>query len=897
LTAEPLADGLPDKVPRSALPMLTFCSIAADETLPQARVLARGLRRSHPGARVIVVALGPGAAGEGDLFEVLTSAEVAGGSAGELAVRAGLEGASSRLCPFLLSHAIRAGAEVAVYMAPELCVYNSLDPVFELAREREVVLARRLSALPDDDKRPNHADLLVAGRISPAFVAVTRSTNAERFLEWWSRRVEEQGGAPARWLDLAPDLFPSLALLDDPGCNVSYWNVHERPLERRGEKLLAATRPLRFVDFTGVRPDRPYSLNDAGTRVRVIDDSVLAELCGEYCERVREAGWTAPRDRIDDTDRLGNGLRFDQLLRGLWAEAVMSGKDFGDPRSPLVADAFVSWLREPSEHGSLADINRYLLAVYRVRPDLQEAFPDLDGADGTGLIAWAWEHGRREQQLAAELLPPPPEGVQLAEDTHLAVNVVGFLNDTLGLAEAARLYVTALRAAGVPVATTAIAAAVPVGSAGQKTIKRYGNHTHRQLRTPFEPAFNLACINGDHLDALVRAGADDVLGGNPTIGQWAWETDVLPPSWLPAFRHVEEIWVNSSFVAQNLGRVSPVPVVVIPQAVVVPDPSGVELEIARDSRFTFLFMLDFFSTLRRKNAVGVVDAFARAFAPGEGPLLLLKTINGRFRPDAQAELRRTIANHPDIELIDVYLEPRENAALLARADCYVSLHRSEGFGLTLAESMALGTPVVATGYSGNTDFTTPQNSYVVDWSPTRVGPECEIYPPEGVWAEPDLDHAAELMRRVWRRPEEARAKAERAQRDIQRRYAPHVVGRLARARLEHLLERRAGALPGASGEGGSPAASGYALAAVERELALDVRGGAPPMPHGLKGVVRRVALRLMLPFTVHERNLDRAMADVLRGLRADLDRERALRAQDRARLNRLDERLRREEDT
>ena len=243
-----------------------------------------------------------------------------------------------------------------------------------------------------------------------------------------------------------------------------------------------------------------------------------------------------------------------------------------------------------------------------------------------------------------------------------------------------------------------------------------------------------------------------MLARRPTIGQWAWETDVLPDDWLPAFQFLEEIWAFSTFVGDNLGRLSPVPVVVVPMAVVVPDAAGTQLPVARDDRFTFLFMFDFFSTLRRKNVAGMIEAFARAFAPGEGPRLLLKTINGRLRPDAEAEVRRKVAAHPDIELVDAYLDPAQNAALLARADCYVSLHRSEGFGLTIAESMALGTPVIATGYSGNTDFTTPQNSYLVNWTPTRVGPECEIYPAEGSWAEPDLDHAAELMRRVWQRP-------------------------------------------------------------------------------------------------------------------------------------------------
>ena len=327
-------------------------------------------------------------------------------------------------------------------------------------------------------------------------------------------------------------------------------------------------------------------------------------------------------------------------------------------------------------------------------------------------------------------------------------------------------------------------------------------------------------------------------------------------------------------------------------AVMVPDPSGVQLPIARDDRFTFLFMFDFFSTLRRKNAAGLIEAFARAFAPGEGPRLLLKTINGRLRPEAEAELRRKIAEHPDIELVDAYLEPAQNAALLARADCYVSLHRSEGFGLTLAESMALGTPVIATGYSGNTDFTTPHNSYLVDWTPTRVGPECDIYPAEGSWAEPDLDHAAELMRRVWQRPEEARAKAERAREDIRRLYAPEVVGRLARARLERLADRT-GAPRRVSGLGRIRAHCPSCAWPRSRTSWRSTRSvGLRPIPRGLRGVLRRLVLRLMLPFTMHERKLDRAMAVALRGLQAELAHERALRVEDRARIDRLEERLR-----
>jgi len=476
-------------------------------------------------------------------------------------------------------------------------------------------------------------------------------------------------------------------------------------------------------------------------------------------------------------------------------------------------------------------------------------------------------------------------------DSQLAVNVIGYLRDTLGLAEAAHLYIRALSAAGISVSTTTVSPDLPVDPNVGPTITRHGHHPYEERRASVEPAFNLACVNGDQLAALMRSRTEGILEGRRTIGQWAWETDVLPPTWNEGFGYVEEIWVYSTFVAENLGRLAPVPVVVVPQAIAVPDPSGVELELARDQRFTFLFMLDFFSTLRRKNPLGLVEAFKRAFAPDEGPRLLLKTINSEFRPEAREELRSKIGGRPDIELIDGFLEARQKTALLARADCYVSLHRSEGFGLTLGESMALGTPVIATGYSGNTDFTMPHNSYLVDWTSTRVGPGCEVYPAEGSWAEPDLDHAAELMRWVWKRPDEARAKADRARLDIQRLYAPEVVGRLARARLERLADRRmiASARPSASDVA---VLSDLRLADVESELAFDPARGAQPMRRGPRGVLRCLVLRLMLPFTAHERDLDRAMAEALRALHAELARERALRAEDRARVERLEERLR-----
>jgi glycosyltransferase involved in cell wall biosynthesis len=202
--------------------------------------------------------------------------------------------------------------------------------------------------------------------------------------------------------------------------------------------------------------------------------------------------------------------------------------------------------------------------------------------------------------------------------------------------------------------------------------------------------------------------------------------------------------------------------------------------------FLFLFVFDYLSTIQRKNPVGLIEAFKSAFRVGEGPQLLLKTINGPLRPLAEEEVLWAAHGRPDIHLVDRSLSSDELMRLMAGCDCYVSLHRAEGFGLTIAEAMSLGKPVIATGYSGNVDFMSTENSYLVDHSIGRVGPDCEIYPPDGEWAEPNVAHAAELMQRVYSAPTEAAAKGARARADVARLLSPAATGRKMRRRLERL---------------------------------------------------------------------------------------------------------------
>jgi glycosyltransferase involved in cell wall biosynthesis len=370
-----------------------------------------------------------------------------------------------------------------------------------------------------------------------------------------------------------------------------------------------------------------------------------------------------------------------------------------------------------------------------------------------------------------------------ASNADPAVRVSGYLGRSLGLGAAARAYVCGLRAAGVPVTTASVPLHHLERPAG--VTDDYGHHGFEDLVHHGAHGFEVIAVNADELpDFVERLGEGFFVG--PRIGIWGWETNSIPARWRRAFALIDEIWVYSHFMAENIGAVAPVPVVKLPPPVTPPADSTAPLRLGVPDGFLFLFVFDYLSTIQRKNPVGLVEAFKHAFAPGEGPQLLIKTINAPLRPLADEEVLWAAHGRPDIHIIDRSLSVDELQGVMAACDCYASMHRAEGFGLTLAEAMAIGKPVIATGYSGNVDFMNSDNSYLVDYAIRRVGPECEIYPPEGEWAEPSVEHAAELMRLVCEDPSRAACIAQRAREDVARVLSPQATGAAMRSRLEEL---------------------------------------------------------------------------------------------------------------
>lgn len=650
------------------------------------------------------------------------------------------------------------------------------------------------------------------------------------------------GGRPedrpwlARLLELAPARFAT-AVLEDQGCNLSMWNLHLYSLESTPEGTLVDGRwPLRWLDLPGFRPDRPHQLGAGASRMRISRSPVLRELCRSYAVELERAGWSAIDRRQDIGRRLAGGLVYDDALDALRARAEALGERYDDlfDAGGEDAQAFTDWLEGPAPAGAEHGINRYVYyRVARERPDVMRAYPDLDGPDGAEYVEWCWVFGREEVSIPDRFMPPEPgstaarpltaagmrpshtggrnasepaegamaEGAEsgpvpavsepdprkhaMQNGSQPAVRVTGYLSHTLGLGAAGRGYAQALKAAGVAVSTVSVPLhhlELPV-----ELQDGYGRHGFEDVvHDGVHHGFELVAVNAEELPSFVDRLGEDYFQG-PRIGVWGWETDTIPVRWQRAFALVREIWVYSRFMAENIGAVAPVPTIALPPPVQAPAEPAPPLRLdVPDDGFLFLFVFDYLSTIQRKNPVGLIEAFKRAFAPGEGPRLLLKTINGPLRPLAEEEVLWAAHGRPDIHVVDRSLSGVQLNGLMAACDCYVSLHRSEGFGLTMAEAMAIGKPVIGTGYSGNLDFMNAANSYLVEYELGRVGPDCEIYPPEGTWAQPSIEHGAELMRRVVERPEEAAAIGARAREDIARELSTRATGEAMRRRLEEL---------------------------------------------------------------------------------------------------------------
>ena len=345
---------------------------------------------------------------------------------------------------------------------------------------------------------------------------------------------------------------------------------------------------------------------------------------------------------------------------------------------------------------------------------------------------------------------PAPWGTQPR-----SLTLIGCLRAESGLGQASRASLRVLRALDLPFSYI-------------DTSETYPSRNSVDVGLDLSTFGATGDVNLIHANAMEIVKMNDSVfrhrfGGRFNAAMWFWEAGNLPAWKLAAFDRIDELWVASSYLADVLGQYGRVPVHNIGLASPLPSERSTDrrsLDIT-DDEFVFLFVYDALSSHGRKHPELALQAFIDAFGPDfTNARFIIKASNLNKLPVDRERLMRLAATTSAITVIDRYVDHEAVYDLMAAADVYVSLHAAEGYGLTILEAMSLGTPAICTGYSGNMDFTTAENSWLVDYQLIRTDEIAGPYPRGSIWASPDRQHAATLMRHAASHPKEVEGKAE-----------------------------------------------------------------------------------------------------------------------------------------
>ncbi|GAA3535865.1 FkbM family methyltransferase [Amycolatopsis ultiminotia] len=872
-------------------PGTTACTIVARNYLPAARVLARSYLEQHPGGRFVIAVID---APRDEVRRDDTGADVVGPAAFgideddylRMATAYSVTELATSVKPYLLRELLRESA-AAIYLDPDIELFAPITEVGELADEHDIVLAPHfLTPLPQDGLEPDDAVIMGTGMFNLGFIGVGRG--AGPFLDFWAGRLrhdaivapEQQLFTDQRWVDQVPSLFRH-HVVTDPGYDVAYWNLHERPIAREADgALTAGGAKLRFFHFSGYRPEKPWLLSfhcARKPRVLLSHNDDLRAICDAYGAKLREAGYAESLDSIPYGFKdFRDGTPVPKLARRVFREGWIKAERKDKPAPPHAygedgGQALREWLATPEDQGqAAAGLNRLTHAIWTSRIDLQMAFPHPYGDDADSFRHWCTGSGVAEAGLPEWALPGDPVDTHPPHD-EFGVNLLGYLTAELGLGEMGRIVLEAIETGGVPVASVLEEKAVS---------NRTGIERPATVGDPRFP-ISVFAVNADQT-RVILTNHPEVGAGRYRIGLWAWELEDFPQWQHEAFGMLDEVWTVSDFCRRAIAAHSPIPVKTIPVPVRDPgEPSPPAREQGEPVRFLFAF--DFNSVAERKNPWGTVEAFQRAFPGRDDVRLTIKTINAKLHPNTAERLRTAVRGDDRIELVERYLAVSELHELYERSTCYVSLHRSEGFGLTVAEAMARAMPVISTDYSSTTEFLDASTGWPVPYRLVAVGPDSHPYQAGATWAEPDLAAAAAAMRQVADDPDEAVKRGLRARDTILRDRSMATAAEWMRTEVEQAYrtwqERK-------HTTAGAPAPAHPLTPLQQATEALRWRpeaGTASRLP--LAPALRKAVLRAIDHYDVHQRNVmgallaateesNRRLLDRVEGLERDLTETR-----------------------
>ncbi len=784
---------------------LAIFTICSNNYVSVASILLATAKRFHPEAAICLCLVDALLSKEGfypDDCVVIPIADLAIPDLPSFTFRYDIKELKTAVKPFMFQHLLRRGHKSVLYFDPDIRIFSRLEQILKSLQHASFVLTPHLCAPAAGTFYPDDIDIMRIGIYNLGFLGVRACPEVDSILAWWARRLQYQCiDSPERgiyvdqkFMDLLPGFCDEVCVLRDPTLNVGYWNLQRRKLSFEDDTWKIDGLPLGFYHFSGFDPARMDHLSKHTLAFR--GDAIspaLSLLLEEYAAELRANVNSRTSPGLYAYGRFTSGTRIPLIVRKMFRDSHINW--FCDP-----FETYETYLHAPMvgqwAGSSSAIVTNLMGYLHSQHPGPQQAF-DLSQPSGVrGFVEWFLRYGEtyvEDCQLiepVAERAGPrsdrqlrfPPAG-RSAEEAD--INVIGYFRAVLGVGEAGRLNLRSLSHAGLR--TRGLATALNCLS------EQSDGSCDHLLDPEANGRFQLFSVNCDqllevidHLRPMLRPDAYRIIA--PFL-----ELSNFPDAWLPAIDAVDEIWAPTRFIQTTLLKKVGKPVLRMPLMLEFEKPSVVDRAQfgLPPGSFLFYFAFDCLSFFERKNPMAVVNAFKRAFrANGRShPVnLVLKTINAHLVKDSST-MREILEEEPDIILIEETLSREETLALIAACDAVVTLHRSEGLGLLVAEAMVLGKPVIATDYSGTTELVTPATGWPVDFRLIPV-PEGGYPFHEGqVWADADIDHAAWQMRRVVDDQPEVDRRVAAARALISREYGIEAVSSRQLARLRRIEGR------------------------------------------------------------------------------------------------------------
>jgi glycosyltransferase involved in cell wall biosynthesis len=705
---------------------------------------------------------------------------------------------NTALKPFMIRKLLSFGHDAVLYFDPDIEIFRPLTSITNVLQAgASFVLTPHICQPSEGVPFPDDIGFMQAGIYNLGFLGVGAQQETDQILRWWSRRLEHQcindqaSGifVDQKFMDLVPAFAARAVVLRDTAMNVAYWNLSQRQLtlDHSGTWSVDGA-PLGFFHFSGFNPRdlSRLSKHTAGCAGAEIGPA-LQQIMTRYAGLLLAHGYGTIPAAIYAYGRFRSGTNIPNFVRRLFR--VDHSQWAGDPFETF--EEYLDFpLTEPWQGSAGQYVTRLMGHLHDLHPWFRQTFDPADTVAAQKYMNWLARHGdsvvedARLLEPALERLGNDARSSRAVPAKHDAadadVNVIGYLNLALGVGEAGRLTLKALSKTGL--------AAKGLATSFNTLSSKIESSCEELLVQVSKAPVQIFVVNSDQIALVIDHLNDRLRDDAYRILVPFWELSNFPDAWLDAYRHVDEVWAPTRFIQRALLAKIEKPIVRMPLMLDFEPPPPTprsRLNIPKD-KFLFFFAFDYLSFVERKNPQKVVESFKRAFrrAGATYPTaLVLKTLNADKAPARAQLLHDLLEDDPDMILIERTLSREETLGLIGACDAVVSLHRSEGLGLLVAEAMVLGKPVISTDYSATTELVTPRTGYPVDYRLIPVKGDEYTFAEGQVWADADVDHAAWQMRQVFRGGEAVAGRVVAARQHIQTSYGQSEVTRRQLERL------------------------------------------------------------------------------------------------------------------